>query len=109
MTEHSPGTWEHLNGDLIGTTVRERTAIVADCCAYSGPNGSQIGPDQRKANARLIAAAPEMLAALEPFAALEFPPNEPLSEGLVNLIARGKLSFEDFRRAAAAVAKARGE
>ena len=65
MTEHTPGPWQHLNGDLIGATVRERTAIIADCCTDSGPQGTQVAPDQRDANARLIAAAPDLLAALE--------------------------------------------
>ncbi len=65
MTQHTPGPWEHLNGDQIGAIVRERTAIIADCCTESGPQGSQVGPDARQANARLIAAAPDLLAALQ--------------------------------------------
>jgi hypothetical protein len=40
--------------------------IVADCqgCDIPGACG-EVGTDEAKANARLIAAAPEMLAALE--------------------------------------------
>ena len=61
MTEHTPGPWRAFRGDRL-------TAHADDWCASAGPTMicSGIGfNDEAEANARLIAAAPDLLAALE--------------------------------------------
>lgn len=55
MSKHTPGPWG-LDGNLIEGPDGERVACIT---AYSRRTPKQ------KANARLIAAAPEMLAALQ--------------------------------------------
>jgi hypothetical protein len=64
--------------------------IVADCqgCDIPGACG-EVGTDEAKANARLIAAAPEMLAALQSL-------THPMA------------SDEDLSHALAVIAKAKG-
>lgn len=54
---HTPAPW-HVYGYEIGTAPDETIAVV---CALSGNDGDS----EEDANARLIAAAPELLAALE--------------------------------------------
>jgi len=68
MTQHTPGPWFAHNIGL-------------------GPNGAgpftyPLGndPDKAAANARLIAAAPDMLAALEDIAEFIDDPNMPMGE-----------------------------
>lgn len=79
MTQHTPGPWAR-NGNLIEGPDGETVAYVT---AYN-----TMTP-QQKANVRLIAAAPELLAALE------------------NVMANPTtFSFEPIR---AAIAKATGE
>ena len=63
-TKHTPGPWKAVNGDndLSGYFIRILSisdAEIAPARAY-GDN-----KEQRQANARLIAAAPELLAALQ--------------------------------------------
>jgi len=63
-TEHTPGPWRlgEANHCIIISTADDTTlrptAIVADC-EYLRPS------EEAKANARLIAAAPDLLAALQ--------------------------------------------
>lgn len=54
---HTPGPW-HVHGGEIGPSPDETIAVV---CALSGNDGDM----EEEANARLIAAAPDLLAALE--------------------------------------------
>jgi hypothetical protein len=65
---HTPGPWAYATGeDWDGAHVTDKNGrIVADCqgCDMPGASG-EVGTDEAMANARLIAAAPEMLAALE--------------------------------------------
>lgn len=58
---HTPGPWHH--GVSNPTTVWSGTQIASDVVAYCAHNEFAIG--EQAANARLIAAAPEMLAALK--------------------------------------------
>jgi hypothetical protein len=59
---HTPGPWVvHADGVLVLGAGPKRQAIV-DCETSASPNLPQA---ERKANARLIAAAPELLAALK--------------------------------------------
>ena len=59
MTEHTPGPWKIY--EHYGVKVRGRSFPVAHCPVV-GTNG------EHEANARLIAAAPDMLAALQDLA-----------------------------------------
>ena len=61
MTEHSPGPWATVDGRIVfagGWTLNP----VANC-EFTHPYGL-VTIAERKANAHLIAAAPDMLAAL---------------------------------------------
>lgn len=92
LNVHTPGPWNVLPWFAPGgaeiTTVQALNRTVADC----------PGEDETaKANARLIAAAPDLLAALER-----------LEAGVRLWISHG-VSDEDMAAARAAIAKARGE
>ena len=61
MSKHTPGPWGLVgNFNVVGAS-RERT--VATCGGYSDNRPGTF--DENCANARLIAAAPEMLGALK--------------------------------------------
>ena len=65
MAEHTPGPWR---SDLpyVSAPSGEHRKIVADCDHYfSDDECEYLSDDECEANARLIAAAPELLAALE--------------------------------------------
>lgn len=90
MNAHTPGPWRASAGTgyvaiMAGPTIDRQLAITMTC----NPEGC--------ANARLIAAAPDLLAALER-----------LEAGVRLWISRG-VSDEDMAAARAAIAKARGE
>lgn len=55
--EHTQGPWWANSGGEVGTVPDMRVKI---CSRVSGAN-----PDEARANARLIAAAPQLLQALE--------------------------------------------
>jgi len=55
-SEHTPGPWRWVDDSLIGYDGRD---------IFSGDPVNPEYPSQELANAHLIAAAPEMLAALE--------------------------------------------
>lgn len=55
MSKHTPGPWSN-DGSEVGTGILHEIKI-AKCCL--------VGYDETRANARLIAAAPEMLELLE--------------------------------------------
>ena len=56
MAEHTPGPWE-----AIGTGVYAESLEIV----FGAHNTRSASDDEKRANARLIAAAPAMLAALE--------------------------------------------
>jgi len=62
--KHTPGPWRILTR-AIGTVANESGRVVATCMGYTTntDNGEHI--QENIANATLIAAAPELLAALE--------------------------------------------
>lgn len=90
-TKHTPGPW-CLDDDGF---VYGEGFIVSD--PHSSPD---IDPDEREANARLIAAAPELLAALQWFCAC-------MHDDSVDDM--GKFINEMESRARAAIAKATGQ
>ena len=57
MAEHTPGPWRS-DSPYVSAPSGEHRKIVADCDQY-------FSDDECEANIRLIAAAPELLAALE--------------------------------------------
>lgn len=79
MSKHTPGPWEVLNetevftglgadsGDGVKALPSDGWMIAdcGDCVTFTEIGPAELGRDLRKANARLIAAAPELLAALE--------------------------------------------
>lgn len=63
-TKFTPGPWHVKPNSIGGPAVGPEEAVVADIRTYGGPHvGGQQHP-QTAANARLIAAAPELLEAL---------------------------------------------
>jgi hypothetical protein len=58
MAKHTPGEWEVWGGGLNIRTKNNQKFIA--CCGASGYDQEEL-----KANARLIAAAPELLEALK--------------------------------------------
>ena len=60
VAKYTPGPW-CVNGHSPIGGILVSTANGVDICICDGPNGS----GKAEANARLIAAAPDMLAALE--------------------------------------------
>lgn len=93
--QHTPGPWELVERHAV---IWHEDQVVAEC-----PSDGGISDDARHANARLIAAAPEMLVALKKIA-----------EG------RGRFSLDQLEFASnviegskeialAAIAKAEGE
>jgi len=102
---HTSGPWSCVHdNDWDGAHVIDKSGrIVADCqgCDIPGTHG-EVGTDDAKANARLIAAAPELLAALEAF--LRAPSIGSSGSGSSTIV------VQDFnlRAARAAIAKAEG-
>ena len=96
MMSHTPGPWK-VAENLFGNTASYE--VYANVETKSGKGGytriCQITPRDQKANARLIAAAPELLEALE--AMVE----------MVEMNGLGKRYALDL--AASAITKARGE
>jgi hypothetical protein len=73
-------------------------SLVADCCIMGIPGGPHRSVEECEANARLIAAVPAMLSALEFIASQEN-----------HAFAECSLAEEIIGRARTAIAKARGE
>lgn len=60
--QHTPGPWRPCEETMVRVVVADNGRWIADC-DFEGP------PSESDANARLIAAAPDLLAALEDAAA----------------------------------------
>lgn len=109
MSKHTPGPWEVHNGtDVYPVGDYKARFYVADCDPDDAPLASKILEpgdhprtdatyEQAKANARLIAAAPEMLEALK------------LAEGLLREpYETGVLGEDAYHAIASAISKAEG-
>ena len=59
--KHTPGPWEHNDTDMLQVQGR----VMGYSVPISLIQKRSVGPMQAKANARLIAAAPELLEALK--------------------------------------------
>lgn len=97
--QHTSGPWNiHSDADLTGEIFfnhsNGKEYLIAQ--AYSGNYGNS-GPE-REANAHLIAAAPELLTVLQ----------EIIQIGTRNLNALADESLPQWKKARAAIAKARG-
>lgn len=92
MNKHTPGPWEaHFEEAYYVTGPdRGRVAMMLNLKGAHGLGGRRTG-EESAANARLIAAAPELLAALECLCSFDKP-----------------LIQEDWDNARAAIAKAKG-
>jgi hypothetical protein len=110
-TNHTPGPWQvrgRTNVFPAGGTSR----IIANCAGYStnGPDWEEVN-EENEANARLIAAAPDLLAALRMVALLILDP--PTDQHELNKIRRAAQDAEmdmatyasDAARAAIALAE----
>lgn len=93
MTKHTPGPWKNEEG-YRWLNARSDDRVIADMRIVGG-----VIEDEVKANARLIAAAPDLLEALESVADI-WANAKPGDQSPFGITAR---------RIAAAIAKARGE
>ncbi len=60
---HTPGPWGVSSGFVVCESSEAR--VVANCIPLTGVEALMIEPEVARANARLIAAAPDLLAALK--------------------------------------------
>lgn len=88
---HTPGPWA-IDSELPPNS----RSVIARVCGIpiSGNTSGPHSEEEDRPNARLIAAAPELLAALQGFIAL----NDP----------QGAFDWPEYRAARAAIAKATG-
>ena len=107
MTEHTPGPWTIYSGQLSGQAAAliahsDTMTVVARLPEF------EIADETLRANARLIAAAPELVEALEPFVAAYLARCDP---GIADLDNEQPLalhvSLGDWRKARALLAKAK--
>ena len=96
MSKHTPGPWRAVHH---GYNLAIRAGDIIDPLAYF-PNAESFDPAATEANARLIAAAPELLAALR-LCVLKF--SQLLDTGMTLGMARA------LDEARAAIAKAEGQ
>lgn len=98
MSKHTPGPWV-VDGDVIrGDQQRNGSISVASMLDVSYPYGRRAG-ESKHANAHLIAAAPELLEALELLLSYTL-----TCEAMLNSKPAGQIDI-----ARAAIAKATGE
>ena len=97
-TQHTPGPWER-DGEYVQQAGQTEVGICSVLNMDEGGNKGWYHGPVTQANARLIAAAPELLEALEPFV------KRSCSDETITLV----LKTADVARARAAIAKAKGE
>ena len=73
-TQHTPGPWPTPGPWVLGKFQPRTEIVAADCRRIIAE--IQTGDDEGKDNARLIAAAPDMLAALQIMDGLHMPRTE---------------------------------
>lgn len=92
MPQHTPGPWQIMVRDSVGDN------IFTESKPYRRIANTYGDADEFQANARLIAAAPELLAALEE-----------LTDRVDTVLHAGYVGLNRITAARAAIAKARGE
>lgn len=65
MSKHTPGEWRVRNNSIGGPFVSSDNGTIADVRTFGGVHVGGHQHPETIANARLIAAAPELLAALQ--------------------------------------------
>lgn len=119
---HTPGPWTieqplHFALSIVeaGKPTSEWRFIADIPLPDTDGGGDEIPLTEAQANARLVAAAPDLLVALLPFeaiakSALQVDAPIELREWTKRMRkALGNVSLDDFQRVRAALAKARGE
>lgn len=107
MAQHTPGPWLSTR-DQAGihrvSSEAGRIGFTLELAAVNAPkDGRAISEEEAGANARLIAAAPDLLEALEPFRNYEDWPERAPDE-----MTSVRLSFGEWRKIIAAIVKAEG-
>lgn len=104
-TKFTPGPWVTYIEDVVYAGNRK----IADCDSSNLADRPLPANAEDKANARLIAAAPDLFAALAPFAMLLQEHNSAgLDDRPIFGINNALITLGDLRRSATALAKATG-
>lgn len=92
MGEHTPGPWRVVHGtNVMAKRGHGGEASVAACGGYANNFDGGAYVAESEANARLIAAAPDLLAALEAVTLLPgFEPEEPYGQAVRAAIAKAR-------------------
>lgn len=104
MTQHTPGPWAATGQDIVAEHLRETLSSGREVrlrIANAKDAGGALDLETVKANARLIAAAPELLAALKNVMLAHTADIETYTEG--------EFALEAWAQAEAAIARAEGE
>jgi hypothetical protein len=111
--KHTPGPWgAHNNEVFAGPFKRIKGGISGFRAHICEMDDLDLDEDEVEANARLIAAAPDLLEALRPFAELDMRPDGfDKRDDSQPIYARDNsvITVGDVRRAVAAIAKATQE
>lgn len=126
-TKFTPGPWRFAKmhaqgfygnqGEAFVTGENSRIATVDCVSSFKRGQGSEHKCEERDANVHLIAAAPDLYEALEPFAAMldaiELSSQAPQSGTWYSMesskVGERNMTIEQFKAARVALAKARGE
>lgn len=104
-TKHTPGPWK-WDGQLSLFKIECSGGHIIDSAPYEGSWLSRYKPAEDEANARLIAAAPELLEAL---ARIDQWPDEPIEDFRPDGAVYGEISVGEMKAIRAAIAKATGD
>jgi hypothetical protein len=89
MTQHTPGPWKVVDESIVTSDDNHCIAVI------ESDGGYEVVRPQRRANAKLIAAAPDLLTALED-----------LTDRVDLVLYRGYVGSARIKAARAAIAKA---
>lgn len=103
MTQHTQGPWEIIWPENKGVSPRIKCDSFGTICRLNDIWPTENGYEENLANARLIAAAPELLEALEIITDMLMSCGESFICGI------DEDFFEDVCAAQDAIAKAKGE
>ena len=103
-TSHTPGSWINANGLVNGRDSRLEYPDTPSIDIFDASEWPENLSEEAQANARLIAAAPDLLDALQAIVD-EFP----VAAGTAKGIPHDEQGFGSIYRARAAIARATGE